>query len=155
MFGWHGSEDGAVAYRALMEAVERADESRVASLLAGGADPNGQGVGDISALIRAADEGQATIAMLLVRAGAWVDYQDDTGNTPLNCAASSGSPEIVRLLLAAGADMNGRNRFGVTPSVYAADHPDVARLLALAGMRGESAQCAKQKGWLAKLAAWG
>lgn len=57
-----------------------------------------------SPLERASQYCKVEIASLLIKAGADVNYADETGLTLLMTAAETGCMSVARLLLAAGAD---------------------------------------------------
>ncbi|CAN0527134.1 unnamed protein product, partial [Scytosiphon promiscuus] len=56
----------------------------------------------------------------LLRGGAFLDWQDGTGDTPLHRAAHFHHATISRILLQAGADPNLRDHRGVSPLYIAA-----------------------------------
>lgn len=56
-----------------------------------------------------AQEGSASIAEILIAAGAQLDPQGQDGNTALMVAARDGNMAVVKMLLAAGADPLIRN----------------------------------------------
>ncbi|MCP4133998.1 MAG: DUF1963 domain-containing protein [bacterium] len=68
---------------------------------------------------------------LLLDNGAYLDYRDHNGATPLIMAAESGNLQIVTLLLDAGADISICDNFGrtaLTTAVYR-NHPEVVQVL--------------------------
>jgi C-terminal processing protease CtpA/Prc len=81
----------------------------------------------------AALDGQAEIAMLLLKAGADVNGRNETGKTPLHDAVEHS--EMVTLLLGAGADVNAADNGRKTPLHLAVEHKMVnsAKLLIAAG----------------------
>ncbi|MEO8936094.1 MAG: ankyrin repeat domain-containing protein [Burkholderiaceae bacterium] len=94
-------------------------------------------------LMKAAAQGFATTADVLLEAGARVDTRyrhpdsDDDGATALMLAAGSGSTAIVRALLAKGASADTRDRRGLRAIDYAKrgslmNRADVVRVLAAA-----------------------
>ncbi len=64
-----------------------------------------------TALLRAAEQGNAAAVRELVDGGAPVDAENRYGATPLFFAAERGRLDIVRILLEAGADPDRRDRF--------------------------------------------
>lgn len=93
-------EDGAAF---LNFAAASGDIESVRSQLAEGVYVNAKGYCDETALMAAAECGQAAIVEELLRAGAEVDLRSKTGATALMLASMNGHAEIVRSLLAAGA----------------------------------------------------
>lgn len=75
-------------------------------LLDAGADPNGRGARDVTALHVA---NTAAMTAILLAAGANPDARDKDGETPLFGAARSGHLELVRLLIGAGAEVDALN----------------------------------------------
>ena len=89
-------------------------EAAARLLLATGADPDGRGAIGRTALMVAAEEGQAGMVKLLVSAGAKLDLGDEYGRTALMAASMRGRAEIVKLLLAAGAGRDQQDQYGQT-----------------------------------------
>jgi ankyrin repeat protein/L-ascorbate metabolism protein UlaG (beta-lactamase superfamily) len=80
----------------------------------------------------AAEQGNVTIARILLDAGASVDGFDSDESTPLDVAALNRRPEVVDLLLARGADVNRRDKNGAYALSFAASGGDtlvIRRLL--------------------------
>lgn len=75
-------------------------------LLDAGADPDGRGTRDVTALHVA---NTATVSAMQLAAGADPDVRDKDGETPLFGAALRGQLELVRLLVGAGTDVNALN----------------------------------------------
>ncbi|XP_066549225.1 fibronectin type 3 and ankyrin repeat domains 1 protein [Amia ocellicauda] len=75
--------------------------------------------------------GDASIAALLVKAGADVNTRDRDGKTPLMVAALNDHEALVRLLLEKGADPLVKNQYGtgVTEMAKAFDRLNVVKLL--------------------------
>lgn len=89
----------------LLEAAELGDESRVRSLLGGGADPRAETSEGWTALIRASAAGHVSVVSTLLAAGA-PPNPTRTSHTALRGAALYGHAAVVQLLLDAHADPN-------------------------------------------------
>jgi len=70
--------------------------------------------GGSSPLITAAVFGKTEVAMVLIEAGADLNFKNNEGSTPLHSAAFFCRKEIVEVLLANGADKNIKNKAGST-----------------------------------------
>jgi ankyrin repeat protein len=68
--------------------------------------------------------GKKDIVKLLLDAGAIINAQDNSGQTPLHNAALQGRKEIAELLLNAGASINQKDKKGETPLLIAAKRAD-------------------------------
>lgn len=110
----------AAAARALAEAAEAGDASRVASLVASGAFADARLRGGETPLMRAAARGYSDVARALLDAGADASARRADGFTPLILAAFFGHEEVVRLLLERGADASARTTLGSTAEKWAA-----------------------------------
>mmetsp|Transcript_41259 Transcript_41259/g.78847 ORF Transcript_41259/g.78847 Transcript_41259/m.78847 type:complete len:439 (+) Transcript_41259:89-1405(+) len=102
-----------------------------------GADVNLMGVCGRTPLLRAASQGDKTLAHVLVGSGADLNKGRATdGATPLYLAAQNGHVEVARMLVDEGVRVNqGCTDDGATP-IYAAaqdGHVEVARVLIEAG----------------------
>ncbi|HYF61781.1 MAG TPA: sigma-70 family RNA polymerase sigma factor [Herpetosiphonaceae bacterium] len=75
--------------------------------------------GGFTALHRAAGDGAAELAALLLQAGADVNARSNFGETPLHSAVSANHPEAAALLLSRGADPNAALPIGLTPLHWA------------------------------------
>jgi ankyrin repeat protein len=109
----------------LIDAVKAGDATKVDSLLQGGATPNAQDEGGMTALMLAAGLGRLDMVKALLKAGAEVDAQDERGYTALmgacyNADLDRGFPEVVHALIAAGADIEHPVFYGVRPLMLAA-----------------------------------
>ena len=71
--------------------------------------------GGLTALHRAAAEGQTEIVEQLLDAGAEIERRDDAGQTPLHHAVRSERAQTVALLLARGAEVDAEDGNGYTP----------------------------------------
>ena len=103
-----------------------------------GADVNAKTDDGMTALIVAAENGQADVAKLLIDKGADInvknpetDSLNNLGFTPLMYAAFWGRMDIVKLLLDKGADLNAKDFKGNTAEKLARqyDHYDIAAVL--------------------------
>ena len=115
------------------DAAMRNDVETVRSLLKQGADANAAQGDGMTALHWAADHGNATIAQMLLHAGASAKATTRIGSfTPLHLASRAGSAPVAKLLIAAGSDVNAvTTSSGVTPLHFAAaaGNPDVVTAL--------------------------
>lgn len=102
------------------DAVQRGDNSAVASLLEAHADVNAPQPDGATALHWAAYLDDADTMALLIRAGARANVANELGITPLVLAASNGDAATIRQLIDAGADPNFTVRAGETPLMLAA-----------------------------------
>ena len=87
----------------------------VADLLQAGVDPNHTNALGQTALMIAAENGEAETIQALLDAGAKVDAADPEGATALHVACWRGDTDAVARLLAAGAKLDATNRAGRTP----------------------------------------
>ncbi len=87
----------------------------VADLLRAGVDPNHTNALGQTALMIAAENGEADTVQALLDAGAQVDAADPEGATALHVACWRGDTNIVARLLAAGAKLDATNQAGRTP----------------------------------------
>lgn len=94
-------------YSALMEAVVLEDFGAVQTLLANGANPNGnEKVRDKRPLILAAMRGNIDIVKLLLTYDATLEVTDSVGLSAFYWAVSESQVETARFLLSRGADIN-------------------------------------------------
>ncbi|KAI1772519.1 ankyrin repeat-containing domain protein [Hypoxylon cercidicola] len=86
-------------------------------------NPNAVDDKHFTALHHAVNGGRASAetVRMLVKAGANMEVQDESGRTPLMLAAQLGCEELVRSLLAEGANAQTRNNSGWTAINYARD----------------------------------
>lgn len=100
----------------LFQCIERGDSIAFSALL--NAHPeliNGRDLDGLNCLITACDEGQIDCVKILIRLGADLDMNDDSGTTALHTAVTKRDTELVSLLLQAGAWTNIRNGNRQTP----------------------------------------
>ena len=71
-------------------------------------------------LIYSSKNGDLDIVKLLLKSGADVNRQNNSGNTALVLASNSGHDKTVKMLVAAGADVNIQNLNGTTALMLAA-----------------------------------
>jgi ankyrin repeat protein len=114
------------------DAAKKGDAAAVRAQIEKGADVNeAQGDG-MTALHWAAHRGDATIATLLIDAGAKLDAGTRIGAyTPLHVASREGHGSVVRLLLAGGAAAYTVTSTGFSPLHLAAMAGDIAAISAL------------------------
>jgi uncharacterized protein len=108
-----------VKYNEMSRAIESNNLNDLDKLLFSGISPNEGIKGEASPLILACDEGFFEIAKRLVESGAVINYESESGDTPLNCAVTSSSIELVIFLVRHGADPFVKNRFGGSAYEYA------------------------------------
>lgn len=77
-----------------------------ALLLTHGADPNLKNVNGFSPLQKASGHGRDSVIPLLLKAGARIDDEDNTGKTALYYACITESPSTVLTLIRGGANVN-------------------------------------------------
>lgn len=73
---------------------------------------NGQGY---TALHQAAQCNRTDVVECLLRAGASINQQDESGDTPLHLAVRNKSSEVTELLVDMGAKVELRNKWNLTP----------------------------------------
>ena len=140
----------------LLAAISLRQEEMACSLIRWKFNAAASGGRGETALVMAAEWGNATVAKMLLSAGADPDAQDGACNRPLPAAAHIGSLDVVKLLLDAGADVNARDGDGRTAFIHAvtAGNLDMAKELLRRGadvsicdFRGRSAlELARQWG---------
>jgi len=74
---------------------------------------------EVPVLFWAIDSGQIDVIEELLRAGANVNYSDDSGLTPLMISVGHGRADILRLMIKYGAVLDAQNSFGGTAASYA------------------------------------
>lgn len=153
----HGWPLGDAAYRGHVDAVR--------ALLSGGAKVDARSPSQGTALMRAAFNGQGTVAQILLEAGADPNAVDAEGQSSLYWAIKTipidGRAGAVRPLLAYGADPHLRNKAGQSPLELAGSHVtgasgEKAALLreaieAMSGARGGRPETAAEKAALDEL----
>ncbi len=115
------------------DAAMRGDADAVRALIQSGADVNESQGDGMTALHWAAENGDAALAKLLLKAGARVDVVTRLGSyTPLHLASRNGHGDVVVALLDAGADAMALTSTGsVTPLHFAAAAGNVEAVKAL------------------------
>lgn len=115
------------------DAAMRGDVDRVSALLREGADVNAAQGDGMTALHWAAEQGNASLAEILVNAGAHVHVVTRVGDyTPLHLAAKAGAGEVIDVLVKAGAHVGARTSTGgATPLHFAAASGNVAAVTTL------------------------
>jgi ankyrin repeat protein len=113
----------------LLDAVSNKDVTKVKALIRKGADinftdriptSNGNYVEGWTPLMAAAMTGNADLARLLIKSGAWVNYMNSSAVSALWLAAGNGNLETVKLLVSSKAYLNNRNSDDITPLMNAA-----------------------------------
>jgi ankyrin repeat protein len=97
---------GAEPADALLDAVKRADNTAVRTLLTQRIDVNQPGLDGTTALHWAVHRDSLDLVDLLIRAGAQVNAANRYGVAPLSLACENGNAVIAERLLEAGADAN-------------------------------------------------
>ena len=95
-----------------MLACTRGNLEEAHKLLSEGADPCHRGEFGATPLIRAAEQGHASLVSLLVKYGSPVNTQDDNGDTALICACRMGHLDAARALLGCSASVALTNSQG-------------------------------------------
>lgn len=105
---------------ALDVATDAENGEMVAALVAGGADVNANGNGHFNTpLHRAAANSSLAMCEALLRVGAAVAAENESGMTPLHVASANGHGRIITALAAAGADVRARDMGLQEPMVFA------------------------------------
>jgi uncharacterized protein len=105
----------------LADAAERGDVAAVRTLLTQAADASAAQGDGMTALHWAAQHNDASLAALLLTAGANIRATTRLGGyTPLHLAAQTGAAAVIKALAGAGADVNARTATGATPLMFAA-----------------------------------
>ncbi|WP_161958843.1 ankyrin repeat domain-containing protein [Ferruginivarius sediminum] len=115
----------------LLDAVARRDHGRARAALDAGVSPDAADRLGVTALLRAAGQGDRDMVALLLEHGATVDKSSDQGNTPLMLAAARGHVEVVGDLLAAGAAPGARNKWDYGPREWGKWPANAAEIQAL------------------------
>ncbi len=111
-------------------AVMNGDSDLAAALLKARANPNIADASGVTPLMVAIQNGQPQLVKLLLDKGANASAARMTGETALMLAVRAGSADMVAMLLDHKAEVNAREaQFGQTALMWAAGHPDVAKLL--------------------------
>jgi ankyrin repeat protein len=114
-----------------LQALRQRDLESLGRQLESGADPNLASSESKTALMFAAQAGDAALAGRLLKAGASIDAKNANGGTALMYAAMCPDPEVTRLLLQHGAQVNARARLGWTALLVASVKGNVATARAL------------------------
>eukprot|EP00929_Paragymnodinium_shiwhaense_P096067 TRINITY_DN5752_c0_g1_i2.p1 TRINITY_DN5752_c0_g1~~TRINITY_DN5752_c0_g1_i2.p1 ORF type:complete len:1121 (-),score=260.30 TRINITY_DN5752_c0_g1_i2:122-3382(-) len=128
----------------LHDAVQSGSSKIVVALLAARAEPSHAAVGGTTPLHVAARSGYDDCVQWLLTFGAMPNAVSAGGFRPLHDAAYSGNIGAVKQLISARADVNASAEEGTTPSLLAAQagHPEVARVLAAAGVEASGVAAA-------------
>ena len=115
----------------ILDAVNEGDIVEVRSYIASHGNPNVIDHKGRKLLECAAGRGYAESVYALIDAGAHIDHEDHTKNTPLYMASAKGYTEIVRRLAARSRNINQRDDRGIT-ALYIASrngHAEVVTIL--------------------------
>jgi len=131
----------------LADAAMKRDISAVRALLAQKVDINAPGTDGSPALHWAVRVDDATMAKLLLGAGAQATVPNRYGLTPMAIAAGNGSASMIAILLDAGADANAADPAGDTPlmSVTRVGRADAVTLLLDRGARIDATDATYQQ----------
>ena len=110
--------------KSTLKAVEEGDAAAVQAALDGGLDPNVRVGGEYPLLAYA---GNATVADVLISAGARVNVTESHGNTPLHFASHLGRYSTAEALIKAGATVDSVNWDRQTPLHWATTLSEVFR----------------------------
>jgi len=99
----------------VLQAVMKADTTRLSQLLNDGHDPNAHDADGFTALHYAAINNDSVSIRLLLDAGAMINARTDLGVTPLHITAVKGHHQAMGQLLDAGADPRAKDASGKTP----------------------------------------
>ena len=120
---------GSNGWTALTLAAAKGHTDLLQWLIDKGADTQIRDVYRYTPFMRAVENGQDAVAVLLADLpGTDVNAQDEYDNTPLHHAVSANDIAMVRLLMQHGADPQIPNRDGATPVMLAADKPAIQAL---------------------------
>ena len=86
-------------------------------------------------LMAAANKGDLAKVKDLVEKGAYPNFHDAGGSTPLIEAVYGGHAEVVKFLLEKGADANARKNDGAAAIGFAKKYPPILEMLKAAGAR--------------------
>ena len=121
---------GSNGWTALTLAAAKGHTDMLQWLIDMGAETQIRDVYRYTPFMRAVENGQDSVAVLLANLpGTDVNAQDEYDNTPLHHAVSANDIAMVRLLMQHGADPDMANRDGATPVMLAADKPAIQDLL--------------------------
>lgn len=86
-------------------------------------------------LVKASTYGDKKIVKILLKVGADVNAEDNSGWTSLMWASRNACKELVELLLEAGADVNAKDKTGLTSLIWASryEHKEIVNTLLKAG----------------------
>ncbi len=99
----------------LIDAADAGNEYEVSRLLRSGSSPNGKGLFNSTALMRASLRGGEDIVRQLLESGADVHAKDIGGATALHFATRAGNKKVVDLLLRYGASPDVNDNEGYSP----------------------------------------
>ncbi len=104
--------------KSLRDAADKGDVAAVRAALRNGSkvDAKDPSTGDTALFAAAADNRDARVVSVLIKAGANVNVKDAGGMTALMVA---GKADIAKALIKAGADVNAADNQGWTPLIYA------------------------------------
>ncbi len=102
-------------------------------------------------LVRAAERGDHTTAVEMVKSHADVRERDADGTTALHWAAHHADAELAQMLIAAGADARAVNDYGATPLAAAAEIGD-ARMIEILLKAGADVESVNPEGQTALMA---
>lgn len=130
------SNDHLLAAQALLnfglrEGIAKHNVSVIVDMIERGADPDDTGIGGVTGLIIAANQGNTTALFSLIDHGADPNKAEDDGWTPLCFAATNGHMDMVVELINIGANCQHKTNAGVSAYEYAQNngYPEVGAVI--------------------------
>jgi uncharacterized protein len=118
------------------DATKQNNLEKVRTLLGKGADINSKDQYGQTALMNAAQTGQAELVRLLIEKGADLNIRAKYNLSALMLSLIAGHPEVARLLIEAGADVNLRSHRNFYSALHLAENAGYREIVLLLKQKG-------------------